>query len=196
MAVTDRATHIAWRTVAARRWRFVAMTIAVLLTGSACVPSRSGTAKPTRPSTQSPYPAGGNSAATQVPPAVTQSGAEVETRTGEALFWLPSRNIACAMSMDSARCDIVERGWTPPARPVDCPADHGDFGRGLVVDRIRVSWTCAGDTVVGAAREVLAYGRGIRVGGFVCLSARSGVQCSYEASGHGFVLAQEAYRIF
>jgi hypothetical protein len=120
----------------------------------------------------------------------------IETRTAEVVFMLPSRNIACAMNANAARCDIVNRAWTPPPRPASCPRDHGDYGQGLVVDRTGVSLVCAGDTVIGSTQEVLDYEHGIRVGGFLCISSQAGVRCEYRATGKGFALAQERYTTF
>jgi hypothetical protein len=138
----------------------------------------------------------GTSGGAVISPGTATASFAMETRTGEASFMLPSRNIGCAMTAAAARCDILNRNWTPPPRPASCPRDHGDYAQGLVVSQTAVSLVCAGDTVIGSTQEVLEYGHGIRVAEFVCTSARVGVRCEYVPTGRGFTLAQERYTTF
>jgi hypothetical protein len=155
-----------------------------------------------RPTVSGPGPsvgataAGASSGAARSPATTPTASFVFETRSGDAYFMSPSRNISCAMNTDAARCDIVNRDWAPPSRPASCPRDHGDYGQGLVVSKTAVSFVCAGDTVIGTTREVLEYGHGIRVAEFVCTSARTGVRCEYLPTGQGFTLAQEQYTTF
>jgi hypothetical protein len=40
-------------------------------------------------------------------------------------FVSPSGNVSCKIDPDWARCDIIDRDWTPPPRPADCEFDYG-----------------------------------------------------------------------
>lgn len=110
------------------------------------------------------------------------------------MFSSPSGNIGCAISKASGvRCDIRERGWSPPPKPASCELD---WGQGLVVERRgRGSFVCAGDTVLGAQRP-LGYGDAIRRGRFRCKSLQSGMRCSNLRNGHGFKLSRQRARRF
>jgi hypothetical protein len=57
------------------------------------------------------------------------------------------------------------------------------------------TFTCAGDTVMGA-KEKLAYGGALRAGDFTCRSDSTAMRCENTESGHGFTLAIERYRLF
>src|SRR5215204_4295943 len=47
---------------------------------------------------------------------------EVYELTG---FVAPSGNVSCMIDADWARCDIIDRDWSPPPRPADCEFDYG-----------------------------------------------------------------------
>jgi hypothetical protein len=49
--------------------------------------------------------------------------------------------------------------------------------------------------VLGAG-EVLAYGRSLRAGDFVCDSTSTALRCSSVSSGHGFALSVQQYELF
>jgi len=112
--------------------------------------------------------------------------------TASRQFTLPSKNIGCLVTTESARCDISEKSWKPPAKPADCKQA---WGNAVTVTAEAATLTCAGDTVMGAA-EILAYGKAAQVGDFVCTSASSGVRCTHAPSGHGFTLARQEYTVF
>ena len=107
-------------------------------------------------------------------------------------FTLPSKNIGCLVTADSARCDISDKQWKPPAKPDDC---EQAWGNGVTVTADGATLVCAGDTVMGAA-EILDYGKAVQVGQFVCTSASAGIRCTHAPSGHGFTLARAEYTTF
>ncbi|MFG1602429.1 DUF6636 domain-containing protein [Actinoplanes sp. NPDC049265] len=107
-------------------------------------------------------------------------------------FTLPSKNIGCLVTAESARCDITEKTWEPPAKPADC---EQAWGNAVTVTAEGATVTCAGDTVLGAT-EILGYGKAVQVGEFVCTSATAGIRCTHVPSGHGFTLARATYKTF
>ncbi len=111
-------------------------------------------------------------------------------------FQSPTGNIGCMLVDGLARCDIVRRSWSPPARPSNCP-NIVDYGQGLEVGSSGPGrFVCAGDTARDITRPKLAYGTGAKAGGLLCLSATSGVTCTNEADGHGFFISLQGYRVF
>jgi hypothetical protein len=95
----------------------------------------------------------------------------------------------------TVRCDIVKRGWSPPARPSSCP-DEVDFGQGIeVAESGAARFVCAGDTVREPSAPTLAYGDGDRLGGLSCVSEEDGLTCRAR-DGHGFFLSIQSYRLF
>lgn len=115
------------------------------------------------------------------------------TRIVESIqFSMPSRNIGCYLDKGTARCDIVTKGWEPPAKPADCRLD---WGNGVSVGAADAAIVCAGDTVLGGT-EILPYGQAVRAGDLVCESASAGVRCFNEPTGHGFTLSRQSYTLF
>jgi hypothetical protein len=108
-------------------------------------------------------------------------------------FVAPSGNVSCMITADYARCDIIDRDWSPPPRPADC---EFDYGQGIAVASGEpAQFVCAGDTTFGPD-EVLQYGEAKTSGAMRCDSAESGITCRDVASGHGFTLSMQAYRLF
>ena len=101
-------------------------------------------------------------------------------------FTSPSGNVGCFIDAHYARCDVMERDWTPPLRPADCEFDYGQ-GIGLAPGE-EPEFMCAGDTALGGG-EPLAYGQSISAGVLRCDSAESGITCRDTKSGHGFAIA-------
>ena len=119
---------------------------------------------------------------------------EDSTVTELTSFTSPSGNIGCYLDTDTVRCDIAERDWTPPPRPVSCP-DAVDFGQGVTLSVGRsATFVCAGDTALGAGAP-LAYGDTITAGTIRCTSLPTGIRCRDFAHGGQFVIAREAYEI-
>jgi hypothetical protein len=136
-------------------------------------------------STSKAQSAGGASATTQVPKSDALSLKS---------FSSPSGNIGCKLDASTARCDVREHAYIPGLKPGDCQQDWGDSLQ--VSDRGAVGWVCHGDTVIAQGAPVLPYGKISRQGSIVCASADTGVTCTQEGSGHGFLINRERYRIF
>jgi hypothetical protein len=115
---------------------------------------------------------------------------EVHELTG---FVSPSGNVSCMIDADWARCDIIDRDWSPPPRPADCEFDYGQ-GISLAPGE-QAQFVCAGDTAFGAD-EVLPYGESMTAGVLRCESAESWITCRDVQNGHGFSISREAYRLF
>ena len=145
----------------------------------------------------------GTSSAPTVPSTASESGKNSDKALGPAPtdrevhdltgFVSPSGNVSCMVDADSARCDIIDRDWSPPPRPADCEFDYGQ-GISLAPDE-QAQFVCAGDTAFGAD-EVLPYGQSITAGVLRCESAKAWISCSDVRSGHGFSISREAYRLF
>lgn len=150
-----------------------------------------GSLAPTTPSSifsTSPSPAPATVTPSPTPSVV------ISTVSGDTvLFATPSGNIGCALSADNVRCDIGDRTWTVPAKPSTCQLDYGN---GLVLSGSGAAVSCAGDTLLHATTNVLAYGHGLRDGLMQCVSQSSGVRCDDLGTGHGFTLAKENYSLF
>lgn len=160
-----------------------------------------GTTGATSTETFSPTPAQGQPGSSAAPSHTAQDyldghGVNIETRSSPVVFVAPSRNIGCAVSDDKdygveARCDIRDHAWHAPPKPANCELD---WGQGLRVNA-SAGFVCASDTVlVGAA--VLAYGHGIDVGRFRCVSAVDGVRCVNRQNRHGFWISRDTDAFF
>ena len=160
------------------------MTIAVLAL-TACAGS---------PAPQPTSPSSPQTVAAAKSPGPTPSRAEPQPLDREvsayAGFISPTGNVSCVIDVDLARCDIIDRDWSPPPRPADC---EFDYGQGIqIVPGAPASFVCAGDTTFGA-EDVLPYGEAITAGPLRCESAESGITCRDAGSRHGFTISREAY---
>ncbi len=108
-------------------------------------------------------------------------------------FISPTGNVSCMIDTDWARCDIIDRDWSPPPRPVDCEFDYGQ-GISLAPGE-PAEFVCAGDTAFGAD-EVLPYGDSITAGVLRCESADKGITCRDTQTSHGFSISEQAYQLF
>lgn len=109
-------------------------------------------------------------------------------------FLTPSRNIGCAISRGSVRCDIGQHVYREPKKPAGC---HGDYGQSIAVARTGIaSFVCVTDTVISRRAPILAYSTSTVVGDFGCTSRQSGIQCYYLPSKHGFWMSQERPVLF
>jgi hypothetical protein len=112
----------------------------------------------------------------------------------ELIFLTPSKNIGCDLQAATVRCDIDRRSWTAPPKPADCPLD---WGNGVHLDKDKAaSFLCAGDSLLGATRVVLAYGAAVRAGDLLCDSEVAALRCENEKTGHGFTLSVQDYDLF
>ena len=127
---------------------------------------------------------------------VAPKAAAAQPAVSLGAFQSPSGNIGCMIIGASARCDIVHRSWSAPARPSSCPPVV-DFGQGLIVGRSGAARVvCAGDTARDPTSPRLPYGSASEVEGFACVSRRTGMTCTARTSGHGFFLSAQSYRLF
>jgi hypothetical protein len=108
-------------------------------------------------------------------------------------FISPTGNVACMIDADWARCDIIDRDWSPPPRPADCEFDYGQ-GISLAPGE-PAQFVCAGDTAFGTD-EVLPCGDSITAGMLRCDSADAGITCRDTQTSHGFSISQQAYQLF
>ena len=108
-------------------------------------------------------------------------------------FISPTGNVACMIDADWARCDTIDRNWSPPPRPADCEFDYGQ-GISLAPGE-SAQFVCAGDTAFGTD-EVLPYGDSITAGVLRCESADAGITCRDTQTSHGFSISQQAYQLF
>jgi hypothetical protein len=108
-------------------------------------------------------------------------------------FVAPSGNVSCMLDADWARCDIIDRDWSPPLRPADCEFDYG-HGISLAPGE-QAQFVCADDTAFGAD-EVLPYGESITAGLLRCESTEAGITCRDTKTSRGFEISREAYRLF
>jgi hypothetical protein len=149
------------------------------ITGSGSAPSAAGRTTSSQPTTKS-----------EKLPAPTPADREVHELTG---FVSPTGNVSCMIDADWARCDIIDRDWSPPPRPADCEFDYGQ-GISLAPGE-QAEFVCAGDTAFGAD-EVLPDGQSITAGALQCESAQSGITCRDVRTSHGFSISRQAYRLF
>lgn len=98
------------------------------------------------------------------------------------------------MAGTASTCDIREYAYAPPTPPADCDLDYGDMIQVKVQGT--ASFLCHGDTASTPDATVLDYGQGISNGRFTCSSAESGITCRAIASGNGFDLSRDRYRLF
>lgn len=138
----------------------------------------------------SPDPATAATSTSTVPAPTTTTSLVVVT--SPTWFSTPTGNISCAVMPDTARCDIVDRTWPPPTKPVDCPLD---WGSSLVVSATQAGkFACNSDTVFRPEVQ-MPHGRRVTSGSMSCDVVPEGVTCR-SIDGHGFFLARESYRLF
>jgi hypothetical protein len=150
--------------------------------------SRGSSSSPTSPATKSTAttPAKPSHAPSEAPNRVLRV----------ANFVSPTGNIGCAIAGGVARCDIVNRSWSPPPRPATC-SPQVDFGQGIEIGKSgSATFVCAGDTARTPGSPKLAYGTGSGVEGFVCVSRTSGMTCTRAGTGRGFTISAQAYKLF
>ena len=148
----------------------------------------------TQPATTATTPA--TTPTTATTPATTPTVPEPTPATNVvhiSSFRTPSSNIGCAIAGGSARCDIKQRDWKPPAKPANCDVD---FGQGIAVGARGPSFVCAGDTALNPTGPVVPYGTDTQIGRFLCASREDGVTCQNTATKRGFFIARDRYRLF
>lgn len=132
---------------------------------------------------------GGPGSGGVTPPPADQT---VRSLTG---FTSPSGNIGCIIDRKSVRCDVSDRDWSPPSRPVSCNSNV-DYGQGITLSAgAAPEFVCAGDTTLGSGPP-LSYGQSIAAGLLRCESEESGMTCRDIETGRGFTVAKQAYKLF
>lgn len=126
---------------------------------------------------------------------VTLTGSEVRLVEELTGFQSPSGNVGCYIGSHGVRCDIAERDWAQPPRPVDCPAFLSS-GQGLQIQDGVSSVVCAGDTALFDGADTLPYGTAIRFGTVQCDSNELAMTCRDTVTGHGFSLSRQSYQLF
>lgn len=112
----------------------------------------------------------------------------------DSRFSTPSENIACSANERAMRCDIKERGWSPPPKPPSC---EFDWGPAVVVGGPEPArFICVSDSVADPAAPILDYGESRRLGDIECISRRDGLTCSDRTTGRGFTLSRGRYDLF
>lgn len=112
-------------------------------------------------------------------------------------FHTPSGNIHCAISTGqwtNVRCDMFELTPSFPDQPAWCEFDWGS-SFSLDLDGQKGEVACVSDTVADPAGPVLGYGDSISLGGFTCLSEKTGMTCT-NPDGHGFTLSKARQRLY
>lgn len=162
----------------------------------------------TMTSTSTPATTTGTTTTGTTTSGTTTTGATTSTFTTAALthlshkpllhltaFLSPTGNIGCQMLDGFARCDILQRSWSPPPHPASCSREV-DYGQGLEVGATgKAGFVCAGDTARDPNSPPLRYGYASVEGKIACVSAFTGMTCT-SADGHGFFISRQRYRIF
>lgn len=157
--------------------------------GGSDAPPERRAAAPVAPSVTSAAPTPTTSPSATPTPAPVDSVTRVSEST---LFVSPTGNISCLLSADSARCDIAEATFDPPAEPAGCEAD---YGRSLEVDLATAQFVCVSDTVADLGAAELAYGQTLDNGNLRCVSQETGISCAHRASGHSFRVSRGGYSL-
>lgn len=111
----------------------------------------------------------------------------------EAMFRTPSKNIFCALTPSTVRCDIAQKTWELPTKPANC---EFDWGNGLYLDQGAAGLTCTGDTLLNSSKETLGYGSALRSGTVTCTSESTGLTCRDEKTTHGFTMSAARFSLF
>lgn len=98
-------------------------------------------------------------------------------------FISPSKNIACSLGQDSARCTILEHK--------DPRCDGGPMT--LVISKSGTVISCKEDDVVGEGGDTLHYGQAAAFGDFACTSASDGIRCWDTKTRHALLLSRSAW---
>jgi hypothetical protein len=171
----------------------VLVAFACVLAGCSGQHTSTGTPSPTLSRAGMPDVSAENPASAVTGQKATPTVENDDAVTVPVSFTSPSGNVACFISATDARCDILDRDWTPPSRPADC---QFGYGQGITMSAGGVAeFVCAGDTTLGTGQP-LPYGESVSAGALRCDSTESGITCRDTESGRGFALSREGYEIF
>ena len=151
---------------------------------------------------------------------VTADGSTIRVEGDRAAFVLPTGNIACVLTSESATCQIDEKSYSVsqdemvPDLVGPCDPAEADAMRTIAESG---AWTCVAEDLIGAASltaggwwepevdrdtlevdgirvAVLPYGERIQVGPVWCESSEAGVTCANpELNGRRFQLSRSSY---
>ena len=109
-------------------------------------------------------------------------------------FYIPSHNIACAVTPEKAVCDTSRRTWKPTVpKPSSC--DLG-WGPRVGVDESGTGeFACVTYPLQIGSYGVLPDGKKLSRGGISCLSEDDGVTC-VNSHGGGFFVSQHRLKFF
>ena len=111
-----------------------------------------------------------------------------------ATFKAPSKNIFCAMSATSVRCDVLIHTYKPTKRPSWCEAD---WGSSMSVGKSgKGHFLCVADSTNDPSDPILAYGHSKSFGRYTCTSRTDGMRCRNRWTGHGFQVAKPKYTVW
>lgn len=118
---------------------------------------------------------------------------QVVTATTNQTFTSPDGNLGCVVEPAYARCDFVKRDFALPPAPSDCSSG---WGHGIELQAgTKAGFFCGSDFVTGS-KNVIAVGRGIRVGFVECDVVRAGeVACHGTSDAHGFRVSRARYSL-
>lgn len=112
-------------------------------------------------------------------------------------FHSPSGNIQCAIvtgDFAQVRCDMAELTPSFTRQPNSREFDWG-FSFAVELDSRKGYLACVSDAVADPGGLELGYGKQIDLGGFICISEKSGMTCTNPA-GHGFAISKAKQRVF
>jgi len=136
---------------------------------------------------------------------ITVSTPPFENGESSAYFSTPTGNIACSMTWTGpgypvdVLCQIADRSWQAPAAPADCRAADGDvWGDTLQITDKGAALGCRrnGNGMRVQSFPGLGYDHAIRIDRTQCISRLTGITCTDETSGHGFMLSRQSYRLY
>jgi hypothetical protein len=108
-------------------------------------------------------------------------------------FQMPSGNIRCTADVHNGEpsdivCTILQRSG--PATMPPPPGCTDEWGYTFELGgRGDVKAACGGPITLDGGVQVLGYGRTWALGGVICVSSKSGLECR-NGEGHGFFLSR------
>lgn len=109
-------------------------------------------------------------------------------KTSREFFASPSGNIVCVASPARVRCMIDNYSYDPPRRPKDCSLEL--WGSAVVANKKGAGFSCVKNPDIPESVETLPYGDSLSLHGMTCLSQRTGMRCTSDVSGKGFMIAR------
>lgn len=150
----------------------------------------SGSGTPSAPAA-GPAATATSSAAPETTPEVSAPVAPAENQALES-FVLPSGNIWCSMTEQSATCTIGQYSFAPPTPPPGCTGVVGPVFE--VTADGGASQPCVAQVPTRPAdAPTLEYGQASTIGEMTCYSSRNGATCRHDPTGAGFSVARAGW---